>query len=244
MDQTITARGLVHHARFPKAFRSALTSVQAAKLRVVAALDVRKVQSNPHFHVEQKETYLGEKFWQIQPSKHGQQADYRDSASVNRAPEVHLTSLNHVSLEAADPTALSNFYTRVLGFSSLDRPDFPFDGAWLEGAGLLLHIIQEDPSVPKRLQSWKDKYTEEPRPWFIRRANHLAFEVEDAAAAMEARLVFFGIEYTKVYVPDTDAQQLFFFDPEGHGIEVGCDYAKVADMLRKKLGNNGAAVAP
>ena len=39
-----------------------------------------------------------------------------------------------------------------------------------------------------------------------------AFEVEDAAA-MEARLVFFGIEYTKVYVPDTDAEQLFFFDP-------------------------------
>ncbi len=31
---------------------------------------------------------------------------------------------------------------------------------------------------------------------------------------------------------------------EGHGVEVGCDYAKVADMLRKKLGNNGAAVAP
>ncbi len=31
---------------------------------------------------------------------------------------------------------------------------------------------------------------------------------------------------------------------EGHGVEVGCDYAKVADMLRKKLGNDGAAVAP
>ena len=98
-----------------------------------------------------------EKFWQIQPLKQGQQADYRDSASVDRAPEVHLTSLNHASLEAADPAVLRNFYTRVLGFSSLDRPDFPFDGAWLEGAGLLLHIIQEDPSVPKRLQSWKVK---------------------------------------------------------------------------------------
>ena len=31
---------------------------------------------------------------------------------------------------------------------------------------------------------------------------------------------------------------------EGHGVEIGCDYAKVADMLRRKLGNNGAAVAP
>lgn len=66
-----------------------------------------------------------------------------------------MQSLNHASLEAADPPGLSNFYSRVLGFKQLDRPDFPFDGAWLEGAGLLLHIIQEDPSVPKRIHSWK-----------------------------------------------------------------------------------------
>ncbi|DBB01621.1 hypothetical protein WJX77_007932 [Trebouxia sp. C0004] len=243
MDQTLTARGRVHHAVNPNTFRSAVRPVRSAKLRVAAVSDALKAQCQPQSHVEQKETYLGEKFWQIQPLKQGQQADYRDSASVDKAPEVHLTSLNHVSLEAADPTALSDFYTRVLGFSSIDRPDFPFDGAWLEGAGLLLHIIQQDPSVPRRFQSWKDKYTEEPRPWFIRRANHLAFEVEDAAA-MEARLVFFGVEYTKVYVPDTDAAQLFFFDSEGHGVEVGCDYAKVAGMLKRKLGNNGAAVAP
>ena len=48
--------------------------------------------------------------------------------------------------------------------------------------------------------------------WLSRHVGAAAFEVEDAAA-MEARLVFFGIEYTKVYVPDTDAKQLFFFDP-------------------------------
>ena len=48
--------------------------------------------------------------------------------------------------------------------------------------------------------------------WLSCHVGVAAFEVEDAAA-MEARLVFFGIEYTKVYVPDTDAEQLFFFDP-------------------------------
>ena len=41
-----------------------------------------------------------------------------------------------------------------------------------------------------------------------------AFEVENAEA-MEDRLAFFGIEYTKVVIPGTDAFQLFFFDPEG-----------------------------
>ena len=87
--------------------------------------------------------------------KLGQQANYRDPASADSAPEVHLNSLNHASLEAADPAGLGTFYTRVLGFKSLDRPAFPFDGAWLEGAGLLLHIIHQDPSVPKRLAHWK-----------------------------------------------------------------------------------------
>ena len=44
--------------------------------------------------------------------------------------------------------------------------------------------------------------------------SHAAFEVEDADA-MEARLLFFGIEYTKAVVPGVEAAQLFFFDPEG-----------------------------
>ena len=37
--------------------------------------------------------------------------------------------------------------------------------------------------------------------WLSCHVGVAAFEVEDAAA-MEARLVFFGIEYTKVYVPE------------------------------------------
>ena len=33
---------------------------------------------------------------------------------------------------------------------------------------------------------------------------------------MEDRLKYYGIEYTKAIVPDTDAVQLFFFDPHGY----------------------------
>lgn len=96
-----------------------------------------------------------EKFWQIQPLRDGQQADYRDPDSKNTPPKIRLTNLNHVALEAADPLGLTDFYTRVLGFNSISRPDFPFKGSWLEGAGLLVHIIEEDPSVPKRIHNWK-----------------------------------------------------------------------------------------
>ena len=41
-----------------------------------------------------------------------------------------------------------------------------------------------------------------------------AFEVEDADV-MEARLIYYGITYTKAVVPGVNAAQLFFFDPEG-----------------------------
>ena len=42
-----------------------------------------------------------------------------------------------------------------------------------------------------------------------------AFEVDDAIA-MEKRLQYFGIEYTRVTVPDTEATQLFFYDLHGY----------------------------
>lgn len=96
-----------------------------------------------------------EKFWQVQPLKDGQQADYRNPDSKNTPPKIRLKNLNHVALEAADPLGLTDFYTRVLGFKSINRPDFPFKGSWLEGASLLVHIIEEDPSVPKRIHNWK-----------------------------------------------------------------------------------------
>ncbi|KAL3147193.1 hypothetical protein ABBQ32_002694 [Trebouxia sp. C0010 RCD-2024] len=187
----------------------------AFSVRSVAKMDRRVSQATPQPKVEECQTYLGEKYWRVQPFRNGQQADYRDPASRYTPPQICLKNLNHVALEAVDPLGLTDFYTRVLGFKSIKRPNLPFEGSWLEGAGLLVHIIAEDPSVPKKIHNWKEQYAEQPpASWYIRRANHLAFEVEDSDA-MEERLVHFGIEYTKAVVPDVDVAQLFFFDPEG-----------------------------
>lgn len=215
--------------------------------RRACAVAAAQHDQDQHKRIQEKQTYLGEVYWQIEPVKQAQKADWRQEAHVHEAPKITLQSLNHAALEAADTQSLTNFYARVLGFEQMGRPDFPFGGAWLQGAGLLLHIIDQDPSVPRQMQSWKDKFAEEPETWYIRRANHLAFEVENAEA-MEARLAFFGIEYTKVVIPGTDAFQLFFFDPEGNGVEVGCDYKKVAEMLKarsgKQTGDKPTAVSP
>lgn len=84
----------------------------------------------------------------------------------------------------------------------------------------MLHIIAIDPSVPRKIHQWKDLYTKEPEAWFIRRANHLAFEVSDFEAAEKA-LRSNGVEYSRHVLPEINMRQLFFYDPEGHGVEIG-----------------------
>lgn len=55
-----------------------------------------------------------------------------------------------------DVLAPRRFYTRVLGMKQLPRPPFPFNGAWLEGGGLILHLIDDDPTIPRKgTRSWK-----------------------------------------------------------------------------------------
>lgn len=190
--------------------------------------------------IEQQQTYLGETFWQVWPA---QDSGNKRDRSRQAVPEVKLSSLNHASLEAPDVAALAEFYVKVLNFRRLDRPNFPFGGAWLQGGDLTLHIIEEDPSVPKHTHHWQDKFKQEPQTWYIRRANHLAFEV-DNAEAMEHRLQHFGIEYTRAIVPGTEAVQLFFYDLHGNGVEVGSNYGEVAEMLNRKKTTAASAVSP
>lgn len=37
----------------------------------------------------------------------------------------------------------------------VNRPRFPFDGSWLKGAGVFIHLIQADPTVPRTTDDWK-----------------------------------------------------------------------------------------
>eukprot|EP01026_Neomeris_dumetosa_P047636 TRINITY_DN4098_c0_g1_i2.p4 TRINITY_DN4098_c0_g1~~TRINITY_DN4098_c0_g1_i2.p4 ORF type:complete len:111 (-),score=14.09 TRINITY_DN4098_c0_g1_i2:443-775(-) len=100
-------------------------------------------------------------------------------------------------------------------------PPFPCNGKWVRGGNLGLHLIHADPSVPKKFRNWTQKYNTTPEPWFVRRADHLALEVADINEA-ESLLQEWGIDYDKFEVPGyEDCKQLFFFDPDGHGVEIG-----------------------
>ena len=55
-----------------------------------------------------------------------------------------IETLHHVSVPVRDLEESKRFYTDILGLEEIDRPDFPFPGAWYAaGDGHQLHLIQD-----------------------------------------------------------------------------------------------------
>ena len=82
---------------------------------------------------------------------------------------VELTSLNHVAVCVTDVERSKRFYGEVLGLREVQRPAFPFDGAWYELAdGRQLHLIVHERPLTLRGTTEIDL-----------RDGHIAFGVED-----------------------------------------------------------------
>lgn len=127
-----------------------------------------------------------------------------------RLGPLPLRALNHVSLCVRDVAKSAAFYQDVLGFTEVRRPScFDFDGSWLFGYGLGLHLIHGEPQE---------------RPATINpRGDHLSFQADDLAD-VQARLAAAAIPAAREAVTEAGlvVTQLFFHDPDRNMIEV-CD---------------------
>lgn len=69
----------------------------------------------------------------------------------NRKPPAigaNRAMLHHISLPVRDVSRSVAFYRDVLGLPQIDRPNFPFQGAWFAlGAEQQLHLIQDEGST-------------------------------------------------------------------------------------------------
>jgi glyoxylase I family protein len=107
--------------------------------------------------------------------------------------------LHHVSINVSDVAAARDFYTRVLGLTErADRPDFSFDGAWLDAGSQQVHLIKAD--VPPPL------------------GQHFALAVTDLDAAV-TDLRAQGVAVTDP-VPVGAGRQAFVTDPAGNRVEL------------------------
>lgn len=131
--------------------------------------------------------------------------------------DLTVLELNHVALYVRDLAASERFYGEVLGLPPLARPAFGFAGAWFALGGQQLHLIED---------------TKAQNPANERRALHVAFLVEDAAACA-AILRERGVSELQGPAPRPDgAIQVFLWDPDGYLLEL----VSVPTLARKGNG--------
>ncbi|XP_059457754.1 glyoxylase I 4-like [Corylus avellana] len=138
------------------------------------------------------------------------------------ANPLHLKSLNHISLVCKSVEKAIDFYQNVLGFFPIRRPgSFDFDGAWLFGFGIGIHLLQSETpeNMPKKTEiNPKD--------------NHISFQCE-SMGAVEKKLKEMGIKYARAMVEEggIHVDQIFFHDPDGFMVEIcNCDNLPVVPL--------------
>ncbi len=119
------------------------------------------------------------------------------------ANALSVVELNHVTLYVRDLATSVHFYSEVLGLPSLPRPEFGFAGAWFALGSQQLHLNVDTQNQNKE-----------------RHSLHVAFLVQDAAAAAQA-LQQRGVALQRgPSVRPDGAVQTFFQDPDGYLLEL------------------------
>ncbi|WP_193161513.1 VOC family protein [Microbulbifer hainanensis] len=110
--------------------------------------------------------------------------------------------INHVLVRTTNLTAMTAFWTDVIGLELGDRPPFRSPGAWLYSNGQpLIHIIEVD-------QVNADGSFD-----------HVALEGADYQA-LTSRLEQRGADFRETSVPATGARQVFVAGPDQLKVEL------------------------
>ncbi|XP_042054885.1 uncharacterized protein LOC121799547 isoform X2 [Salvia splendens] len=122
--------------------------------------------------------------------------------------------LNHISRETSDIKRLATFYIEVFGFEQIESPKFDFEVIWLKlGSSMLLHLIERDPTVMLPEGPWSSVAD----PKNLPRGHHVCFYVPEFDSFVQRDK---GIPVHEQSQPDGKTKQVFFFDPDGNGLEV------------------------
>ncbi|GAU18845.1 hypothetical protein TSUD_228350 [Trifolium subterraneum] len=130
-------------------------------------------------------------------------------------------SLNHISRESTDIKRLADFYQQIFGFEEVESPKFgEFKVVWLRlpTSSLYLHLIERNPSNNLPEGPWSAASPVKD-PSHLPRGHHLCFSVPNFQSFLQT-LKDKGIETFEKSLPNGKVKQVFFFDPDGNGLEV------------------------
>jgi catechol 2,3-dioxygenase-like lactoylglutathione lyase family enzyme len=128
-----------------------------------------------------------------------------------------IRELNHFFVRALDLEATRRFYTDVLGFEVMPRPNFPFPGYWMGANGAIqVHVGPSD--IPNRKAYYLGTADDaaDDQTGVI---DHVAFLADDPSAFIE-RFRARGVEFRPRHLPESNLYQLFIRDPNGVVIEL------------------------
>ncbi|KXS12316.1 hypothetical protein M427DRAFT_34869 [Gonapodya prolifera JEL478] len=181
--------------------------------------------------------------------------------------EIPVHSLNHISRETTNVRRLTAWYQRVLGFKPCERPLFNFRGSWLclpygyfgewsddtvgtpPPGSILLHILEKLPNatelLPESPHNFKPSEGIEngfpDRTDLVSRSHHIALRTDNVDLARQ-RLEELGIKTTLQARPGRTFKQVFFFDCDGNGVEVGdYNFLQPAYISREELADEMVA---
>uniref|UniRef100_M4CN24 VOC domain-containing protein n=1 Tax=Brassica campestris TaxID=3711 RepID=M4CN24_BRACM len=131
-----------------------------------------------------------------------------------------MATLGHIARESSDVTRLALFYKEVFGFEEIESPDFgDLKVIWLNLPGAFaMHIIQRNTSttLPEGPYSATSAVRD---PSHLPMGHHICFSVSNFDSFLRS-LKEKGIETFQKSLPDGKVKQVFFFDPDGNGLEV------------------------
>ncbi|MEK9776132.1 MAG: VOC family protein [Quisquiliibacterium sp.] len=136
-----------------------------------------------------------------------------------------IRELNHFFVRALDLERTRQFYTEVLGFEVMPRPNFPFPGYWMGVNGSIqVHVGPSD--IPNR-QAYYLGTPEDAADGQSGVIDHVAFLADDPTQFIE-RFRARNIEFRPRHLPDSNLYQLFLRDPNGVMIEL--NFFGIADV--------------
>ncbi|TQD82757.1 hypothetical protein C1H46_031677 [Malus baccata] len=129
-------------------------------------------------------------------------------------------SLNHISRESSDIRRLADFYKEIFGLEEIESPSFgEFKVIWLKAPGnFALHLIERNPSFNLPEGPWSAT-SPVADPSHLPRGHHICFNVSNFQSFVKT-LKEKGIQTFEKSLPDGKVKQVFFFDPDGNGLEV------------------------
>lgn len=116
----------------------------------------------------------------------------------------NIINIHHSSVIVANTQESLKFYCGILGLKQLDRPNFPYDGAWLDLGLQQVHLLElpnPDPTTGRPEHGGKDR--------------HIAFHVLNLDLVKDD-LEKGGVSYT---VSASGRRALFCRDIDGNALE-------------------------